>query len=160
MIILHLPKELSCSFHVIKIDSNQEISGFYFEKQKHHHSLLKNQQIHGPQNVQKPWLVLAHPKLDMMPLQEKKSKTHVISTGNAIVFDLEVHVPVINCATGVSTCIWSQSYSEQLGENRPLMSRTYSSFSQWKFVCFCMQQLAILAKKTATQTWRCINVGQ
>ena len=35
----------------------------------------------------------------------KKSKTHVISTGNAIVFGLEVHIPVINCATGVSTCI-------------------------------------------------------
>ena len=105
MIILHLPKELSCSFHVIKIDSNQEMSGFYFEKQKHHRSLLKNQQIHGPQNVQKPWLVLAHPKLDMMPLQEKKSKTHVISTGNAIVSGLEVHVFVIDCATGVSTCI-------------------------------------------------------
>ena len=50
------------------------MSGFYFEKQKHHRSLLKNQQIHGPQNVQKPWLVLAHPKLDMMPLQEKKIK--------------------------------------------------------------------------------------
>ena len=73
------------------------MSGFYFERKKHHHSLLKNQQIHGPQNVQKPWLVLAHPKLDMMPLQEKKSKTHVISTGNAIVFGLEVHIPVINC---------------------------------------------------------------
>ena len=105
MIILHVPKELSCSFHVIKIDSHQEMSGFYFEKQKHHCSLLKNQQIHGPQNVQKPWLVLAHPKLDMMPLQEKKSKTDVILTGNAIVSGLEVHVFVIDCASGVSTCI-------------------------------------------------------
>ena len=85
MVILPLPKELSCSFHVIKRESNQGMSGFYFERKKHHHSLLKNQQVHGPQNAQKPWLVLVHPRLDMMPLQGKL-KTHVILTGNAILF--------------------------------------------------------------------------
>ena len=34
MIILPLPKELSCSFHVIKRESNQGMSGFYFERKK------------------------------------------------------------------------------------------------------------------------------